>query len=88
MIVKDLLDTIDRSTNIVIRGITEKNKDVDLWKGTGNDIKFPLVPYAMYEIEHTSVSNNTLIIMLDSSLNIAEINPDTVGIAAYIGNQI
>ena len=88
MIVKDLLDTIGGSTNIIIRGTTEKDKYVDLWKGIGDDIKFPLVPYAKYEIEHTSVSDNVLIIVLDSSLIFAETNPDTVGMTAYIGNQV
>ena len=79
MIVKDLLDTIGGNTNILICGTTENDKYVDLWRGTGDDIKFPLVPYAKYEIEHTSVSDNTLVIVLDSSLNFAEINPKTVG---------
>lgn len=88
MIVKDLLDTIGGNTNIVIRGTTEKDKYVDLWRGTGDDIKFPLIPYAKYEIEHTSVSDNTLIIVLDSAVNFAEINPDTIGMTAYIGNQV
>ena len=88
MIVKDLLDTIGGNTNILICGTTEKDKYVDLWKGTGDDIKFPLVPYAKYEIEHTSVSDNTLVIVLDSSLNFAEMNPETVGMTAYIGTQL
>lgn len=88
MIVKDLLDTIGGSTNIVIRGTTEKDKYVDLWRGIGDDIKFPLVPYAKYEIEHTSVSDNVLIIVLDSSLNFAEMNPETVGMTAYIETQL
>lgn len=88
MIVKDLLDTIGGNTNIVIRGTTEKDEYVDLWRGIGDDIKFPLVPYAKYEVEHTSVSDNILIIVLDSSLNFAEMNTETVGMTAYIGNQI
>lgn len=88
MIVKDLLDTIGGNTKIVIRGTTEKEKYVDLWRGAGDDIRFPLVPYAKYEIEHISVSDNVLIIILDGSLNFAEINPETVGMTAYIGTQV
>lgn len=88
MIVKDLLETVGGNTNIVIRGTTEKGKYVDVWRGMGDDIKFPLIPYAKYEIEHTSVNDNVLIIVLDSSLNFTEINPETVGMAAYIENQV
>ena len=88
MIVKDLLDTIGGNTNILICGTTEKDKFVDLWRGTGDDIKFPLIPYAKYEIEHTSVSDNTLVIVLDSSLNFTEINPETIGMTAYIDTQL
>lgn len=88
MIVRDLLNTIGGNTNIVIRGTTDRDKWVDLWKGIGDDIKFPLVPYAKYEIEHISVSDNVLAIALDNSLNFAEMNPETVGMTAYINNQI
>lgn len=88
MIVKDLLETVGGNTEIVIRGTTEKDKYVDLWRGMGDDIKFPLIPYAKYEIEHTSVNDNVLIVVLDSSLNFAEINPKAVGMTAYIGNQV
>lgn len=88
MIVKDLLDTVGGNTEIVIRGTTEKDKYVDLWRGFGDDIKFPLVPYAKYEIEHISVNDNVLIIILDTSLNFPVMNPETIGMSAYIGNQV
>lgn len=92
MTVNDLLQlqTFRGNANIIIRGTTEKNKYVDLWKGKMDDIKFPLVPYAKYEIAHTFISadESNVVLILDSSLNFAEINPDTVGMTAYIGNQV
>lgn len=38
--------------------------------------------------EHTSVSDNTLVIVLDTSLNFAEMNPETIEMVAYIGTQV
>lgn len=88
MIVKDLLDEVGGETEILIRGTTEKNVSVDLWRGYGNDIEYPLIPYAKYRIENVSVTDNVLIVVLDSSLNFAQINPETMGMMAYIGNQV
>lgn len=88
MIVKELLEIIGGSTNIVIRGIAENNKEVELWKGIGDDIKYPLIPYGKYEIDYISVNNNVLIIGLDYSVKFAEINPETIGMTAYIGTQV
>ena len=76
MTVKDLLTITGGNTNFVIQGTTEKDKIVQVAYGKVDEIKFPLVPYGKYDIEHVSVDENTLYIVLDSAINFAEINTE------------
>jgi hypothetical protein len=90
MKVKDILEVVGGRIKINIYGTTEKDKYVTVWKGIGDDIKFPLVPYADYEVEHVSIveGEDILGIVIDSSINFADINPETIGLTAYINNDI
>ena len=76
MTVKDLLYITGGNTNFVIQGTTEKDKIVQLAYGKVDEIKFPLIPYGKYNIEHVSVDENMLYIVLDSAINFAEINTE------------
>ena len=80
MNVKDLLTITGGNTKFYIQGTTEKNICVQLACGEVDDIKFPLVPYAKYEIQHISVDENFLYIVLDDKYNFAEINPELADI--------
>lgn len=90
MTAKELLTTMGGNTQFCIQGTTEKDEYVQLAHGVVDDIKFPLVPYGKYEIEHLSVFGNVLYITLDSEINFAHINPELTditdkGFCGYIG---
>ena len=57
-----------------------KNKIVQLAYGKVDDIKFPLVPYGKYEVQHISVDENYLYICIDDNINFAQINPELTDI--------
>lgn len=92
MTVKDLLSITGGNANFVIQGTTEKDKIIQVAYGKVDEIKFPLVPYGKYDIEHVSVDENTLYIVLDSAINFAEINTEMTCIThnnfvGYLGIQ-
>lgn len=80
--VKDLLTMTGGNTNFYIQGTTEKQTYVQLAHGKVDDIKFPLVPYGNFDIEHISVDGNYLYIILDDKYNFAEINPELTDITS------
>lgn len=82
MKVKDLLTITGGNTNFYIQGITEEQKYVQLAYGKVDDIKFPLVPYGEFDIQHISVDENYLYIILDDKYNFAEINPELTDITS------
>lgn len=82
MTVKDLLTITGGNTKFYINGTTEKQSYVQLAFGKVDDIKFPLVPYGKYEIQHISVDENYLYIILDDKYNFAEINPKLTDITS------
>lgn len=75
MTVYELLNLTGGNTNFVIQGTTERGKIVQVAYGVVDDIKFPLVPYGKYEVEHLSVDENCFYIIIDSNINFALINP-------------
>lgn len=94
MTVKELLTITGGNAKFSIYGITHKDQYVLLAYGRVDDIKFPLVPYGQYEIQHISVSDGTgwLSITLDDAIRFAEVNPDHADITSpafcgYLENQ-
>lgn len=75
MTVKDVLTITGGNTNFYIQGTTEKDEIIQLAHGRVDDIKFPLVPYGEFEVQHISVDENCLYIILDGNINFANINP-------------
>ena len=87
MKVEDLLTISGGNTNFVIQGTTEKDEIVQVAYGKVEDIKFPLVPYGKYIVEHITVDENILYILLDYDVNFAKINLEHTDInsGAFIG---
>lgn len=80
MTVKDILTMTGGNTKFYIQGTTEKDEIVQLAHGKVDDIKFPLVPYGKYEVQHISVDENCLYICIDDNVNFAHINPELTDI--------
>ena len=80
MKVEELLNITGGNTSFIIQGTTEKDEIVQFAYGKVDDIKFPLVPYGNYKIEHISVDENMLYIILDSEINFAKINEELTDI--------
>lgn len=80
MKVEELLNITGGNTSFIIQGTTEKDEIVQVAYGKVDDIKFPLVPYGNYKIEHTSVDENMLYIILDREINFVEINEELTDI--------
>lgn len=87
MTVKDILTMAGGNTNFYIQGTTDKDEIVQLAYGKVDEIKFPLVPYGKYEVQHISVDENYLYIILDDKYNFAKINPELTDItcSGFIG---
>lgn len=80
---------IERNTNFYIQGTTEKDEIVQLAYGKVDDIKFPLVPYGKYKVQHMSVDENCLYIWIDDKINFGQINSNLTditceGFAGYL----
>lgn len=80
--VKDLLIMTGGNTIFYIQGTTEKQMYVQLAYGKVDDIKFPLIPYGNFDVQHISVDENRLYIMLDDKYNFTEINPELTDITS------
>ena len=92
MTVKDILTMTGGNTKFYIQGVTEKDEIVQLAHGKVDDIKFPLVPYGKYEVQHISVDENYLYICIDDNISFAKINPELTnitcsGFVGYIGTN-
>ena len=70
MTVSDILTITGGNTSFYIQGTTEKDEIVQLAYGKVDDIKFPLVPYGKYEVQHISVDENYLYICIIISIGI------------------
>lgn len=80
MTAEEILTMTGGNTNFYIQGTTEKEEIVQLAYGKVDDIKFPLVPYGKYEVEHISVDGNYLYLVLDGEYNFAKINTELTDI--------
>lgn len=82
MTVYELLTNTGGNVRFIMQGTTEKEKFVQVAYGLVDDIKFPSVPYGKYDVEHISVDENILYIVIDSNINFSEINPEHTGITS------
>lgn len=78
---------IERNTNFYIQGTTEKDEIVQLAYGKVDDIKFPLVPYGKYKVQHMSVDENCLYIWIDDKINFGQINSNLTDITTFQGRE-
>lgn len=80
MKVEELLTRTGGNTSFIIQGTTETDEIVQVAYGKVDDIRFPLIPYGNYGIEHISVDENILYIMIDYEINFAKINEELTDI--------
>lgn len=87
MTVKDILTMTGGNTRFQIQGTDGFGKIVQVAYGKVDDIKFPLVPYGKYEVQHISVDENCLYICIDDNINFAHINPELTDIncSGFVG---
>lgn len=74
MTVKDVLTITGGNTKFYIQGTTEKDEIVQLTYGKVDDIKFPLIPYGEYKVQHISVDENYLYICIDDNIDFVQID--------------
>lgn len=74
MTVEDVLTITGGNTKFCIQGVTQDNKIIQLAYGKVDDIKFPLVPYGKYNVEHMTVDENFLYLMIHINVYFTNVN--------------